>query len=136
MTTRQFHGITPTRKDVWFELTSDTLAATPAWGLDAPNPPLAIRDAIRIGHRTFLEFVEHEIEWELTSVELVHEEEVDRWLYRLNYQLLRDPKGNPICIMGRPYYLPIIVLMNGNALEQSSLPGADQSGVQRWVGML
>jgi hypothetical protein len=72
---------------------------------------------MRIGRKRLLDLVEHELEWVLSSLELV-ETEAERWFYRLNYQLLRDQKGTPKTTMGKPFYLPITVLMNGVALER------------------
>jgi hypothetical protein len=103
MVDRYFYGCTPTRAEVVFELPRGLLSATPRGELGNPNPPLAVREAIRIGHGRFLGFVEYEAEWVMLSAELAHADECDRWFYRLNYQQLRNREGQPISIMGRPY---------------------------------
>jgi hypothetical protein len=125
MATRYFYGYTPTGKFV-FELTAERLLATPRWESNEPNPPLPAREAIRVGRRALSELVEHEMEWVLSGVELIEAEEVGPWFYRLSYQQLRDREGRDICIMGKPCFLPVVVLMSGEALEpESMLPDAD-----------
>ena len=132
MTARYFYGHTPTRKPV-FELTNERLLSTPRWEANDPNPPLPARDAIRVGRRRLLEFVEHEIEWVLSSVELIEADNVGPWYYRLNYQLLRDRDGQELCIMGKPFYMPVVVLMSGEALEHASEHTMDNLRSWGWI---
>jgi len=120
MEIRYFYGCTPQRTRVVFEVSLDLLAKTPEWSATAPNPPLAVRDAIRVGRDALLRFIEHEREWVLESVQLRYAEENDRWFYLMDYQLLRDKDGNDITIMGRPFNLSIPVLMDGKSPDESS----------------
>lgn len=113
-----FRSSTPARREMVFELPLKLLATTPAWKDEAANPPLAVRDAIRIGRQQFLELIDCETEWEL-EVHLLYTKQVDRWFYLLDYKLLRDPEGNDLTIVGKPWFLKIVVLMNGQTLKES-----------------
>jgi hypothetical protein len=112
----EWFGYMPGRK-VTFRLRREVLSATPAWPESAANPPLAIRDAVASGQRRLRTLVECEVEWVLTSIELIEDELAARWYFKINFQQLRDNRGNSIVIMGKPYHLPVIVLMDGSAIE-------------------
>src|SRR5262249_5981313 len=112
----EWFGYMPGRK-VAFGIRREILSVTPAWPESEANPPLAVRAAIVSGQRRLGTLVDCEVEWVLTSIELVDDELAGRWYYKLNFKQLRDPEGNTLVIMGKPYHLPVIVLMDGSAVE-------------------
>jgi hypothetical protein len=112
----EWFGYMPGRR-VTFGARREALAVTPAWPESEANPPLAVRDAVASGQRRLRALVDCEVEWVLASIELIEDSLAARWYYKLNFKQLRDQKGNDLVIMGKPYHLPVIVLMDGSAVE-------------------
>lgn len=116
-TARYFYGSTPGIEQLRFELPTDALSATPAWDPDAANPPLSVREALRIGRVALLEFIENESEWEFDRARLLFDDSVDRWFYVLQFLRLRDECGIPVAETEKIHEFEIVVLMDGRTLH-------------------
>ena len=99
-------------KSFYFPVTMAEVVATPAWGADAPHPPLSARDAIAIARRQLDELVTDRAVWRFDQV-CLSEFGADRWAYFVGFRREYPPE---IAVIGADtFYIP--VLMNGATIK-------------------
>jgi hypothetical protein len=117
-------GISPSGKadgkQFNFKVTDVDVKNTPAWALDAPNPPLAPRRAQEIARKQLEEFVADRSKWYVHEVSLIDFGDHIHWLYVVQFTREYPPD---LAVFGADFF-EIPVLMSGAVLkpEIRSLP--------------